>query len=285
MSTQQLAEEIETLIESTMEVFSIEVEAIQGRLYNRLLSVLKELELDDDGYIKQSSVNRRVLLDAENLINEYIPGESLTAAVSRAVGVIVDLDSFNSKYFSELSPSFNPNRNYFKSLQNKTIKNIESTLLQDGLTAQIKNPLVDILNQNINTGGKFSGFLHQVRNYIEGEENEGKLYSYSRTYLSDALFNYSRAFQQAITADLKLTWYSYSGGSMDKTRDFCLERAGNFYHQSEIEKWANQDWQGKNPATTESSIFIYCGGYNCRHSLIPVSKLIVPKEDLARVPE
>ncbi len=30
-------------------------------------------------------------------------------------------------------------------------------------------------------------------------------------------------------------------------------------------------------------IFIFLGGYNCRHSLIPVSEKIVPKEDLSRI--
>jgi hypothetical protein len=70
---------------------------------------------------------------------------------------------------------------------------------------------------------------------------------------------------------------------MDKTRPFCEERVGNFYHQKEIESWANIDWQGKRPGTTSSSIFIYCGGYNCRHSLIPVSETLVPKIDLDRM--
>lgn len=284
MSAQQLAEEIEASIQSTIEAFTSQVEAFQGTLDSRLLSVLKGLELDEQGYIKQSAANRRILYDAENLIYELLPGEKFTAIVSTALTVIPALDALNTDYLSGISDGFDAGRKFISSLQKQTISSIESNLLQDGLTASIKNPLIDILNQNVNSGGQFSGFLDQVRNFIEGDnEVEGRVLSYSRTFLSDALFDYSRAFQQAVVNDLKLEWYSYVGGVMDKTREFCVERVGNFYQQKEIEKWADQDWQGKRAGTTASSIFIYCGGYNCRHSLVPVHESVVPKEDLNRI--
>lgn len=280
MSAQQLAEEIESIISLSVDSFAAEVEALQGTIYNRLVTLLKDLELDGDGYIKQSAFNRRILYDAENMVHELLPGEDFTRMVSNSITAIADIDAANEAYFSSMSGKFSSNKNYFRSLQTQTISQIESTLLQDGLTAAIKNPLVNILNQNINTGGQFSGFLQQVRDFIQGNDDlDGRLLSYSRTYLSDTLFNYSRAFQQAVTADLKLEYYAYTGGAIDKTREFCLERLGRFFHQKEVESWAELDWQGKRPDTTKSSIFIYCGGYNCRHSLIPVDKSIVPKED------
>jgi hypothetical protein len=286
MSAQQLAEQIEELILSSTEDFSAGIEYLQGTIYNRLLGVLKELEIDSDGYIKQSAANRRVLYDAENMINEFLPGESLPQLVSVVITVIPEIDSLNIEYFKGISSAFKDNRAFIKGLQTSTIEQIESTLLQDGLTAAIKNPLVEILNLNVNTGGNFSGFLQQVRDFIQGnDELDGRTLSYSRTYLRDTLFNYSRAFQQSVTADLKLVFYSYSGGLMDKSREFCIERAGNFYHESEIKQWAGLEWRGKRQGTTESSIFVYCGGYNCTHSLIPVHEAIVPQDVKDRVME
>lgn len=279
MSAQQLAEEIENLIVASVEDFAREVERLQGMIYNRILTIVKDLELDRDGFILQNAGNRRILYEAQALIDELLPGQEFTALVSNSALVIPQVEQLNSEYFHGISEGFNPNRNFLRVLQNQTIETIESTLLQDGLTAAIKLPLKDILNQNINTGGSFSGMLQQVRNFIQGDENlDGRLLSYSRGILRDTLFNYSRAFQQAITADLKLEYYMYAGGVIDKTRPFCLERTGNFYHESEIKEWASQEWQGKRAGTTESSIFIYCGGYNCAHSLVPVEKSIVPKE-------
>jgi hypothetical protein len=80
-----------------------------------------------------------------------------------------------------------------------------------------------------------------------------------------------------MTADLGLEFYSYSGGLMDTSRDFCIARAGKVFHRKEVESWAGQSWAGKMRGTTESSIFIYCGGYGCTHSLVPIAKSAVPK--------
>lgn len=284
MNPEALAQQIELAILSSIDNYSAAVESLQGTIYNRLLSVLKNLSLDSEGYILQNAANRSILLQAENALDELLPGESLTRAVSRSLEVISEIDQLNESYFSSISENFKANRVFLKSLQTQAIQSVENAILQDGLQFMVKGPLTDILNQNINSGGQFSGFLDQLRNFIRGtEENPSRLLSYSRTHLSDTLFNYSRAYQESITVDLKLDWYMYSGGVMDKTREFCSERAGNFYHRKEIEQWAELDWQGKRVGTTKSSIFIYAGGWNCRHSLIPVAETIVPKEDLARI--
>jgi hypothetical protein len=103
MSAQQLAEEIEASISSAIGAFSSDIDTFQGVLDGKLLSVLKNLELDSDGYIKQSAANRRILYDAENLIYDLLPGSNYTAIVSQALTVIPAIDSLNSDYFSAIS--------------------------------------------------------------------------------------------------------------------------------------------------------------------------------------
>lgn len=281
MSAQQLAEEIEALISSGMDIFADEVLEIQNLIYDRLTTSLKDLQLDKDGFVLQNAANRRILYDAQGIVDGLLPGQSLTQTVSNVLTIIPQIEALNAEYFAGISEKFRLNRTFLSLLQDQTVQKIESTLLQDGLRFSIREPLKDILTQNINTGGSYSGMLGQVRNFIQGDESlDGRLLSYSRGILKDTLFDYSRAFQQSVTADLKLSYYMYAGGIMDKTRPFCAARAGNFYHESEIKKWADQEWEGKRRGTTESSIFIFCGGYNCSHSLIPVHKNIVPKESL-----
>jgi len=285
MSPDKLASEIERIVLAVTDNYASEIGEIQTIIYNKLVGILKDLELDGEGYIRQSAANRAILNDAESAINELLPGESFTNSVSKILEAIPIINTLNADYFTSLSEGFNENRNFIKSLQAQTVTSIESTLLEDGLTAQIKNPLTDILNRNVNMGGKFSGFLEEIRGFVKGNEQveEGKILSYSRTYLSDTLFNYSRSYQEAMTADLKLDWYVWAGGIQDTSRSICIKYAGQFLHRKEIEKIAEQEWPGKRQGTTKSSIFIFLGGYNCKHSLIPVSKKIVPAEDLARV--
>jgi len=192
LTPSQLAEEIERLILSYTDRYANQIESLQGTVYNRLIRTLRELVLDEEGYIKQSAVNRSILLQAENELNDLLPGQSFTESVSRVLEGIPKIDAVNAEYINTISESFSTNKNFIKSLQAQTVQSIESTILQDGLTAQIKNPLSDILNRNINSGGQFKGFLDELKQFIEGSDQiEGKILSYSRTYLRDTLFNYS----------------------------------------------------------------------------------------------
>ncbi len=286
MSAEDLANEIESLIIEANSVFADDILKVQDKLYSNLISKLKDLDTDKDGYILQTAKNRKVLDEAQTVIDETLSGYQYQNAINRHTSIISKIDDLNSSYFSSVSSSFAANRTFIKSLQTQAFDTIETYLLGDGLGFQVKTPLVQIINENINTGGSFSGFLEQIRTFIKGTPDlDGRLLSYSRGLLRDTLFNYARAYQNSVTSDLGLQFYLYSGGLIDKSRPFCIQRAGNYYHQLEIESWASEDWKGKNPLTTKSSIFVLVAGYNCSHQLIPVHEIIVPKSDIERAKE
>jgi len=279
MNPDDLANQIEALIVSANERYASQIQKVQDDLYAAIAVKLKDIELDPDGYILQSAKNRQIIDDVESLVDDMLSGK-YQSQIENQLTVIPQIDDLNSEYFSSVDSSFKSNRNFIKSLQQQMVEKIESNLLHDGLTYQVRQPISDILNQNINSGGSFSGFLDQLRVFIKGDpDRDGRLLSYSRGILRDALFQYSRAYQESVTSDLKLDWYMYAGGLMDSSREFCREHAGNFYRRDVVESWADEDWQGKNPLTTSSSIFVFVGGYSCTHSLIPVHESMVPAED------
>lgn len=74
-------------------------------------------------------------------------------------------------------------------------------------------------------------------------------------------------FQRAITLskaeEVGADYFLYIGGLIETSREFCRERDGKVFTAEEIAGWDNG--QGL-PAD------IYLGGYNCRHSLRPISK-------------
>lgn len=284
MSPGTIADKIDGLIGASNDAFIKEIGAVEEALYKNLITVLKGIEIDKEGYITQSAGNRRILGEAISAIDEsFGDSSSYHQAVTDHIQVIPQIDRLNEVYFDTISPGFQPNRVFIKNLQKNIISNLETNLLNDGLQVSIKNPLVDILNRNVSVGGSYSGFLQEVRGFILGEsDREAKLLKYSRTYLTDALFQYSRAYQESVTNDLGLDWYNYNGGLIKDSREFCRDRAGGYFHRKEIESWVSLDWQGKNPATTKSSIFVFVAGFNCRHSLIPVHISIVPEKDIQR---
>lgn len=283
MTPDELAKLVDALITRADKRYAAAIGRIQDDLHSQLVSILKDLELDKDGYIKQTASNRVVLKLSEKKIDEIYKSPGYVTSVSNFVTVIPRIDAANSLYFQTVNEAFNANRVYLRQLQNDAIATIEKFVLQDGLQSQVVSPLKQILVQNVNSGGSFSGFMEQLRSYVLGSDDvEPRALSYTRTYLKDSLFTYSRTYQQSITTDLKLEYYLYSGGVMDKTRAFCMDRTGKFYSHKEIEAWASEEWAGKKQGTTESSIFLFCGGWNCGHQLIPVSDKIVPTEVIER---
>ncbi len=244
MTPQRLAQQLEDKSLAAITRLNKVIISAQNDAYGDVIVIVKKLSLDKEGYILQNAENRTI-------IGEF--------------------------------KGFNPNRTFMKALQKQAITDIETQLLNEGLEAQINVPLSQILNQNVNTGGSFQGMLKQVQNFIKGTEaDDGKLLRYSKQITKDLLFNYSRSYQQSVASDLSLEFYLYVGGVIRSSRDWCREKAGNFYHQKEIEGWASQEWAGKNPNTTKSSVFIFAGGYGCLHSIMPVSVAIVPKEVIDR---
>jgi hypothetical protein len=280
-----LADRIEGLIIASNEKYAKTILRVQNELYDNISLILKDLQLDSKGYIKQNSINRKILREAQAEFDATLSSSIYKSGLEAHLKVIPKINELNSLYFQTIESAFVPNKNFLKSLQSQAVKNVNELILQDGVRAQVKIPLNQILEQNVSTGGSYKGMLQQVRDFIIGNEKaEGRLLRHTTTYTSDVLFQYSRSYQQSITADLNLKWYVYSGGLIDRSREFCIERSGKFFTHEEVEKWAKLTWKGKDPLTTESSIFILCGGFSCRHQLIPVSEIIVPEEDLKRKP-
>lgn len=284
MTPEDLAKAIEELIVGSADDFSASMIRAQNRIYNRIIAVLKDLELDAEGYIRQSSANRRILREAQNVFDELIQDPVYRNAVNSQMSIIPKIDALNTKYFVSVAKVFTSNKNFIKDLQKQVIRDVNTNLLNEGVIVNVRQPLNNILSQNVNSGGSFAGFTEQLRNFIKGGKAEGRLLQYTRTYVSDTLFAYSRTWQEAVTSDLDLEFYLYAGGltaagkGSGGSREFCIERTGNYYHRKEIESWAELSWQGKNSATTKSSIFTLLGGHNCKHSVIPVSDKIVPEE-------
>ena len=245
--------------------------------------LLQKLELDSEGLIKQSQANRSLLAQVDQYFNRAFNQSGYYDTLDKISGNIVEVTDANAAYFTFILDKFTPDKQFIKSLQKGAIAEIETLLANEGLELSLKKPLIDILNQNINTRAAYTDLVEQIRQFILGDETiVPTLARYSKQVTNDALFNYSRAYQEAISVGVGLEFVKYSGGTQDDSRDFCIERANKYYHKREVEKWAGLSWTGKRKGTTSSTIFIYAGGYFCKHQIIYVSEATVPKYVIRR---
>jgi len=164
-------------------------------------------------------------------------------------------------------------------------------IAQNVPTQYLTEPLRAALLQGISTGSSYSDLLGNVQSIIIGTDTtEGNLLRYSRQIVADSLAVTDREFTNIVANDLGLEWYLYAGGEIATTRCFCDKRNGLYWHRNEIAGWGRGEgvgecgypWAGMFKGTNEATIFAYVGGYNCQHSLLPVSEAIVPKADVER---
>lgn len=95
---------------------------------------------------------------------------------------------------------------------------------------------------------------------IASEIEEG-MKRYASTWVETALAGWEREESNTLAMDAGIEYYEYIGPDDDITREFCQEHLGEV---KTIDEWNSLD-NGQIGPVSE-----YCGGHNCRHSLIPV---------------
>lgn len=286
MTPDELSDNIDNIIRGVKSSFERQLSKTNQELFDQVQILLNRLELNSDGTIKQNQYNRAMLAKIDYHLNKGLNQSGYYAGLSKIVAGISKITGAISDYFNSFLQSFTGDAQYIKSIQKQTIAELETYLANEGLELALKRPIVNIMNQNINTGAAYSDLMRQVREFILGSDTiEPTMIKYSRQITTDSLFNFSRALQEAISDNAGLEFYVWSGGTMDDSRPFCLERAGKYFHKKEIEGWAGQSWAGKRKGTNSSTIFIYAGGYGCLHKPIAVSEAIVPKSVIKRAKE
>lgn len=276
MTPDVLAARVDTIISKTEAALISRAKKTQVELFDQMSVLLNKLTLDEQGNIIQNQANRSILAKSNTYFNKGM-GEYYDS-LNSLPNTIANITTQNALYFETVLESFTPSAQYIKSLQTQTVLQAESLLANEGIELALKQPITSILNQNINTSAAYSDLVKQLRTFILGNDQvEGTLLRYSKQIVTDTLFNYNRAMQEAVSANSGLEWTQYIGGAMDTSRDFCISKLGGYYPKNEVEKWASQSWAGKRPGTTSSTIFIYAGGYNCRHQIIYVHESVVPQ--------
>ena len=137
--------------------------------------------------------------------------------------------------------------------------------------AEIKGRMVSMMSN-------FDGVsLWQMREDLNKTLIEkASIEKYFSRWTHDIYVQYDRIGENQLRKKLGLTFAMYVGGEIETSREFCIERNGEVFHESEIMKWVDLEWQGK-PESGYNPI-IDCGGYNCRHKLRWISKELAARK-------
>lgn len=292
MNPEDLASEITDLIIDADETFAKSANSYQQsifRLVERLLYSDDEkykLSLTKSGLIKPTASNIKIIQRIIAEVESSLITNPLKNAVDNYLKIFDRVQRLNNTYYGEQFSQFNPSP-VFDDLKQAAKDLASTTMIDTAVKEGMLKPITNILDSATAAGGQSRrDLIDQLNTAITNNPNRlGRYASYTSRIVTDSLQQFSRSYSEAVTGFVEPDdrFYYYSKGTVKDTREFCKERNGKYYHQKEIQSWANQEWQGKIPATNKGNIFVLLGGYNCLHQLILVSRSIVPSASLGRM--
>ena len=275
-------------IELFNERFSKNVVTRQNNMWSAIFKSIKNLETDDAGNILTTNKNLKILRNVRGDVKKAIITPQYKKNVQTYLRGFDELKGINDTYYKAIaSGTLNANKQVFNEVKNFSIEATKNSLLDAGIEENLIKPVENILSQNVTSGGSFQDLTEALRKDILGDAKTlGKLERYSKQITTDALNQFNANYNETVSKDLGLEFYYYNGSLINTSRSYCIGmikgdelglEGGRYYHKKEIEKSSHLKWAGKIPSTTESTIFIFRGGYQCGHQWLAVSHLAVPK--------
>lgn len=291
MSLKDLIKKKNQRLQSIPDALLSVVEKTQKQIYSEIISLLDKLERTG-GAITVSEQNLLIMSEIMDDLKKVLFESDYPDAVKDFAKEFDVQKKVNDDYFNKAFET-EADKTVAEALVKKAKADAVQALLDSPLDDNFLKPIENILIDSIATGSGFTETLKAIQDFVEGsDDKDGKLLSYSKQIAHDDFAFSDRSYANAISDDLEVEWYYYSGGTLDTTRCFCKERHEKYFHYKEIQAWGEGKdlgecrsgdlWQGAVPSTNAQTIFIYAGGFGCIHSIMPVSVFQVPKDVIQR---
>lgn len=273
--------------------FLSKIPKAESQVYDKVVEILSRLEIKDGNYVI-SSKNLKLASEISGLLRGVLLDSDYTNFVAEFAKEFDTQAAISNSYFAKEFAGFTASE-MAVAVVNISKRQAVDLLLNRASDSDFIKPLQDIIEQSVINGSGYSETLKSIREFVQGnEETAGGLERYSRTYAHDTFAIADRSHTSVVSEELEAEWFLYSGDTIATTRPFCDERHNQHYYYKEIQAWGKgertgdlkwpQDgtWAGRIPETNSSTIFSYAAGFNCRHSILPVSIFSVPREVIQR---
>jgi hypothetical protein len=150
----------------------------------------------------------------------------------------------------------------FKNLQEQTLIGLQA------FSAQTQERIAQSIQDAIIAGKPYRKLTNEIKNHITGlTDIAGRpLKQYAGVYAQDGLMNAYRSLSMQKAKEIKIKHFVWMGNVVAGTRPMCANSAGQAFTEQELQELDLSTWAGKS-----CSVFACCGGWNCRHVLMPIS--------------
>lgn len=273
--------------------FLSKIPKAEQQVYDRVVELLGRLELRNGAYAITDK-NLRIASEISELLREVLLTSDYVQYVTDFAKEFDQQALLNNELFTKAFPEFTTTE-LTKRVVGIAKRDAIDLLLNRASDSDFIAPLREVIEQAVISGSGYRETLQSIRTFIEGnDEIDGALLRYSKQVSHDAFAIADRSYTSIASEEIGAEWFKYSGDEIETTRPFCAERDNQFFYYKEIEAWGAGErtigmswpksgtWAGRIPETNSATIYSYCAGYNCRHSIMPVSLFAVPLDVIQR---
>lgn len=287
ISPQKQDEILLELIQEFEENFNSLNEGHASQVWKKLSSLILSggFSLFGDDLIKPTASNLKIVAKIVRELAKTINDSAYFDAFASLSIVHTALAASNNEYYLSIIDTFKPKATY-EVITTQAIDNMLDGIKDDNFKDAYEKPIRKILNDFVTKGGALNEMADLLRDEVlgirakDGNWQKSPLinrYYTARRITRDSVFQTMREYNEVVTKDVGFEWFRYSHGTVADSRKFCKEREGEIFHKKEIESWGKLRWDGRIPSTDSENIFRLLGGWNCMHSLLPISERRVPK--------
>lgn len=266
----------------------------QKGIFDKVMALVKQLDTDADGNIRNSIGNIRILTQLQGAIHDVVMTDDYKSKIREFTGTFDSIAKLQNNYLSTIFEKFGPTP-VLAEITQASMDFTADSLGDSGLSNDLANEIKDVLKQNILSGAKFSDLTDQLKTSIRGNDQiDGALVRYAKTYAIDSVNTFNASYNRQVTQDFAAKWFRYVGTNKDTTRPFCdalTHKDNGYFHISEVPGFLTGHVgtetvplydktelpEGMKQGTTADSFFTNRGGWNCNHQIFPVSKISVPR--------
>jgi hypothetical protein len=252
------------------------INKLQEEIYNNLipdfLAMAKLEEIRKQANKSNiAELNRLEAKIKKGMTNGFPEVMRETVKASRSLG------DLNLMYFSTLMDS---NRlDEIKTKSDKIINrrlgiNEDGKILKDGFvdktlrTDKVQREFISEVKRMISSNADTQALQGRLKTLILGSpERDGIIRRYYRTFATNILNNIDRSNNLVYANELDLDYGYYSGGLIQTSRSFCIDKNGKIFSRAQMEKWKDDPFIKKmyGKKINEYDPFTMVGGHGCLH--------------------
>lgn len=279
-------------IEATDSKFGSVVDDAQKRMLREVLTLTKDLELSN-GRIMPTVGNLKLISKIKEKLNKAVVNKEYLSGVKDLLKSFEGIQAAQLGYFKTISEGKTTQQKY-DLVRGMAIENTAAQLTESGIDANVTSKLKDMLLRSVTSGGLYRDLVGEVSEFLSNtDKSPGALSRYAKTYTTTALNQFAGQTNKLMTEDSGAEWFRYVGSDIETTREFCdLMTDKDYFHVSEIPELLKGHIDGKKceiydktklpkgmiEGTNKDNFQVNCGGWNCRHAVVPVLTFTVPKE-------